>query len=145
MPHRGVGLVTALALAAGVPSAGCAFAVDHPPATVGIAGAALGFATCKLESDHYGTCGLIGGGVGAGLAAIAALALWLGGDGHTVLVDDQAQPLPDDGRPIVRHPAPAATPLPAAPADPAAPATPAAPVAPASPPSPPVPSATPAP
>jgi hypothetical protein len=127
--RRGIGVVTAIALATGVPGAGCAFAVDHPPATVGIAGAVLGFGTCKLESDRYGTCGLIGAGVGVGLAAIAALALWLGGDGHTVLVEDQAQPLPDDGRPIVRPPPPA-------PAAPVAPAPAPAPPAPLTPPAP---------
>jgi hypothetical protein len=124
--RRRLGVVTALALAVGVPGAGCKFAVDHPPATVGIAGAALGFATCKLESDRYGTCGLVGAGVGAGLALIAGLALWLGGDGHTVMVEEQAKPLPDDGRPIVRHPEPA----PVDPVDPAAPAAPAPPPSP---------------
>lgn len=79
---RRAGWVAALALAAGVP--GCAFAVDHPAVAAGVSGAALGFGTCKLESDDYAACGAIGGSVGAGLALVAALALWLGGDGHKI-------------------------------------------------------------
>ena len=90
---------------------GCKFAVDHPPATVGIVAGVLGFGTCKLAKDDYAACGLAGAGAGLGLALITAGALWLGGDGHTVMVEEQAQPLPDDGRPVRRrHATPAETP-----------------------------------
>lgn len=103
MTGRARGAV-ALALTAALASgSGCAFAVDHPSAAAGVAGATLGFTTCKLASDSYGSCALVGGGAGAFLALVAATALWLGGDGHTVLVEEQAKPLPDDGRPLKRH------------------------------------------
>ncbi len=122
-----------LALVGGL-APGCKFAVDHPPVAVGVAAAAIGFGTCKLASDDYAACGLVGGIAGAGLALFTAGALWLGGDGHTVLVEEQAQPLPDDGRPVRRRPAPvdpapapaeavpAVPPLAPVPADPAPPA-----------------------
>ena len=87
---RAVGAVVALALT----TSGCNFAIDHPPITVGIAGAALGFATCKLESDDYAACGEVGAVAGVALAAVAAVALWLGGDGHTVLVGPPSPPPP---------------------------------------------------
>jgi hypothetical protein len=109
---RGAGVVAALALAAGGP--GCTFAVEHPAVTAGVSGAALGFATCKLESDDYKACGAIGASVGAGLAVVAALALWLGGDGHTVLVADPPPPLPPDAAPL-QAPAPAPSAAPSSP------------------------------
>jgi hypothetical protein len=154
--------LAAVALAAGLASGpGCAFAVDHPAITAGTVGTTLAFGTCKLASDDYAGCALVSGGAGAFLAIVAATAIWLGGDGHTVMVEEQAKPLPDDGRPIRRRrppPAPAANPAdPAAsPADPAAsptapsasPAAPAPGSAPPSngpPPTPAVPSPTPAP
>jgi hypothetical protein len=131
-----------VAAALTVPSTGCASAVKHPAITAGIVGATLGFGTCKLASDSYGACLAVGGGAGAFLAIVAAAAIWLGGDGNTVMVEEQAQPLPDE-RP--RHKRPASPDEPAA--DPAsAPATPAPPSAnpaPANPPAPP--SANPAP
>ena len=111
--------LVAVLLAALAPATGCAFAVKHPAVTAGIVGGTLALGTCKLASDNYGACFAVGGGAGAFLGLVAAGALWLGGDGHTVLVEDQAQPLPEDGRPIVRHrraaPAPDA-PTPAVPA-----------------------------
>jgi hypothetical protein len=111
------GLVAALASAPG-----CAFAVDHPAVTVGIVGGTLGFGTCKLASDSYGKCALVGGGAGAFLALVAAAALWLGGDGHTVMLEEQAQPLPDDDRPRKRSQRSPDEPAAPNPADPAAPA-----------------------
>lgn len=115
----------ASALATGLPQAGCAFAVDHPAITAGTVGGAIGLGTCRLASDDNLACLGVGGAAGAFLGLIAATALWLGGDGHSVLIEEQAQPLPDDGRPIKRHRPPAQTdepvPAPAAPA-PTAPA-----------------------
>ena len=101
-------LATALGL---VPAgAGCGFAVKHPAVTTGVVGGTLGFATCKLASDDYPACLAVGGGVGAFLGLATAAALWLGGDGHSVLVEEQARPLPDDGRPIKRRRPPPADP-----------------------------------
>jgi hypothetical protein len=140
-------IATALAVtlaAALPPTSGCSFAVNHPAVTAGIVAGTLGLATCKLASDNIGACIAVGGGAGAFLAAVTATALWLGGDGHTVMVEEQAQPLPEDSRPRQRHAkppaAPAATdpgqpPASPAPADPAtsAPAQPPAGPAPAGP------------
>jgi hypothetical protein len=96
---RAAGLV-AVALAIGPLSApGCAFAVEHPAVTTGIVGGTLGFGTCKLASDSYGACALVGGGAAAFLALVTAAALWLGGDGHSIMAEPQAQPLPDEPRP----------------------------------------------
>jgi hypothetical protein len=97
------GVLAAALLIALSPATGCAFAVKHPAAAAGIVGGTLAFGTCKLASDNYGACAAVGGGAGAFLGLVAATALWLGGDGHTVLIEDQAQPLPDDGRPIKRR------------------------------------------
>jgi hypothetical protein len=111
--RRWPAVVAALALAGG----GCTFAVDHPAVAAGVSGLALGFGTCKLESDDYATCGAVGASVGVGLAVVTAVALWLGGDGHTVLVEDQARPLPDDASPPVRPRAPSPPAAPAPPPD----------------------------
>ncbi len=129
------GTLVAAALVAALASApGCAFAVDHPAVTAGVVGGTLGFGTCKLASDSYGKCALVGGGAGAFLGLVAAAALWLGGDGHTVMLEEQAQPLPDDGRPRKegrRMPDEPAAPSPADPAAPAAAPTSPAPASPA--------------
>ncbi|HEX4422766.1 MAG TPA: hypothetical protein VH165_32850 [Kofleriaceae bacterium] len=118
--RRTTGALAALVVAAGLSTTpGCAFAVDHPATTAGIVAATFAFGTCKLASDDYAACGLAGAGAGAFLFGVTALALWLGGDGHSVLIEEQAKPLPDDGRPIRRrHHAP-----PADPADPVRPGT----------------------
>jgi hypothetical protein len=105
MTGRGSMLLTAAMITA-LPAAGCATAVNHPPLTAGVVGAVLGFSTCKLAKDDYAACGLVGVGAGAFLAVVAATALWLGGDGHSVMIEEQAKPLPDDGRPIRRRPKP---------------------------------------
>jgi hypothetical protein len=142
--RRTTGVLAALAVAAGLSTTmpGCAFAVDHPATTAGIVAATFAFGTCKLASDDYAACGLAGAGAGAFLFGVTALALWLGGDGHSVLIEEQAQPLPDDGRPIRRrHHVPAADPAAPIPANPAAapiPANPAAAPASAAPPATPV-------
>jgi len=102
------GALLVVALVATLPSAaGCGFAVKHPAITAGVVGGALALGTCKLASDDYGACFAVGGGAGAFLGVVAATALWLGGDGHSVLIEEQAKPLPEDGRPIKRrrHPA----------------------------------------
>jgi hypothetical protein len=129
MTGRGPMLLAA-ALIAVLPDAGCATAVNHPALTAGAVGATLGFSTCKLAKDDYAACGLVGAGAGGFLALVAATALWLGGDGHSVMVEEQAKPLPEDGRPIRRHrkppvdpdAPPATSPVPLTPA-PAAPTT----------------------
>jgi hypothetical protein len=117
----------AIALAAGLPSAGCESAVKHPAITAGIVGATMGFTTCKLGSDNLGACLAVGGGAAAFLGLVAATALWLGGEGNpSVLEEEQVQPLPADDAPPRRrrrHP-PAQLPVEPAPAEPA-PATPA--------------------
>jgi hypothetical protein len=120
--QRSLGAVVAIALAAGAaPSTGCAFAVRHPAVAAGVVGTTLAFGTCKLASDGYGTCALVGGGAGAFLALVAAAATWLGGDGHTILIEDQAQPIPDDAAPRKRRP-PQPVDQPVEPVDPASPA-----------------------
>lgn len=139
MSRRAGAALLAVALAA-LPAAGCASAVKHPAITAGIVGGTLGFGTCKLASDSYGACAAVGGAAGAFLAAVAAAAIWLGGEGNSVMAEEQAQPLPDDrprrerqGAPPADEPAedPAAPPSAPAPA-PTAPS--AAPPSPASPP-----------
>lgn len=98
------GWLSALTLVAALISApGCEFAVNHPAVTAGIVGGTLGLATCKLASDNIGACLAVGGGAGAFLGLVAATAIWLGGDGHSVMIEEQAQPLPDDGRPRRRR------------------------------------------
>ena len=90
------GALSALTLVAALSSApGCDFAVNHPAVTAGLVGGTLGLATCKLASDNIGTCLAVGGGAGAFLGLVAATALGLGGDGHSVLIEEQAQPLPE--------------------------------------------------
>src|SRR6185295_9489898 len=66
----------AIALTAGLPSAGCESAVKHPAITAGIVGATMGFTTCKLGSDNLGACLAVGGGAAALLGLVAATALW---------------------------------------------------------------------
>jgi len=103
--HSAGVLAAAVAIASLSSAPGCAFAVEHPAVTTGIVGGTLGFGTCKLASDNYGACALVGGGAAAFLALVTATAIWLGGDGHSVMVEEQAQPLPDEQRPR-RKPAP---------------------------------------
>jgi len=121
-PARSRAILLAAALAAASPSAGCASAVKHPAVTAGIVGGTLGLSTCKLASDNTGACFAVGGGAGAFLGLVTAAALWLGGDGNTVMTEDQVQPLPqlEDTRPRRRRPRPP-EPAPADPAQPAAP------------------------
>jgi hypothetical protein len=133
---------TAALLAAGLAAApaagsstGCAFGVKHPAVTAGLVGGTLALATCKLASDNTGACFAVGGGAGAFLGLVTAAALWLGGDGNSIAVEEQAQPLPlEDTRPWRRRrprpPDPAAV-DPSQPAQPSAqPAQPAKPAAP---------------
>ncbi|HEX3766080.1 MAG TPA: hypothetical protein VHW23_45600 [Kofleriaceae bacterium] len=106
------GVWLAIALAAGLPSAGCESAIKHPAITAGIVGGTLGFATCKLGSDNLGACLAVTGGAAAFLGLVAATALWLGGDGGSSVPDEeQVQPLPaDDAAPPHRRHHPAAQP-----------------------------------
>lgn len=104
MIARPAAALLAGALAA-LPATGCESAVRHPAVTAGIVGGTLGFGTCKLASDSYPACFAVGGGAGAFLAVVAAAALWFGGDGNTVMVEEQAKPLPD-ARPRHRSPSP---------------------------------------
>jgi hypothetical protein len=110
--RRWVGLGLAAVLAS---APACELAVNHPAVMAGAVGGSLALGTCKLASDSNATCLLAGGAVGALLGLVAAAALWLGGDGHSVLVEEQARPLPDDGRPLRRMPTPAPDPATAAP------------------------------
>ena len=107
--HAWLAASLAVALAA-APLAGCESAVKHPATTAGIIGATLGFGTCKLNSDNWGACAAVGGGAGAFLALVAATAIWLGGDGHSIAVEEEAPPPPlEDTRPR-RHRTPPAEP-----------------------------------
>jgi len=113
--------LAAIALAVALSSgSGCAFAVEHPAATAGIIGTTLGFGTCKLASDSYAACGLVGGGAGAFLALVAAAATWLGGDGHTVMVEEPPDDTAGPTAPAQPAPAPPLAPPAAPPARPAA-------------------------
>ena len=102
--RRRAGTLTAVTLLAALASGpGCGFAIKHPAVTAGIVGGTLGLGTCKLASDDIGACLAVGGGAGAFLGLVAAAALWLGGDGHSVLIEEQAQPLPEESRPPRHH------------------------------------------
>jgi hypothetical protein len=117
---RAAAVIAAALAVAPLPLApGCAFAVDHPAVTTGIVAGTLGFGTCKLASDSYAACGLVGGGAGAFLALVTATALWLGGDGHSVLVEEPPPAALDEPRPYKPRPTrrdEPATPVPAPPA-----------------------------
>lgn len=112
-----------LALCLCLSLAGCAFGVKHPAITAGIVGGTVALGTCEIGTDFesHGTCGIIGASGAVGLAAIVGLAILLGGEGHTVLVGDEATPPP-----IVREkkapPPPPPAPSPPAPPPPTAPA-----------------------
>jgi hypothetical protein len=94
------GLFAAAAIACALSAApACGFAVKHPAITAGVVAGSLGFATCKLASDNYAACGLVAGGAGAFLGLVTAAALWLGGDGNSTALDEQAQGLPEDDQP----------------------------------------------
>jgi hypothetical protein len=102
----------ALALVVAISVTGCAFAVKHPAVTAGIVGGTVAFGSCELGTDFesHGACGIIGGGGAVALFGIVALAILLGGEGHTVLVGEEAEPPP-----IVREkksPTPTPTPTP---------------------------------
>jgi len=103
---RALALLIALALC------NCAFAIRHPAITSGIVGGVVGLSTCELGTNFDGgeqtTCGLIGGAAGIGLGGIVALAVLLGGNGHTVLVEDPEELPP----PIVRAKKPPPSPSP---------------------------------
>ncbi len=99
----------ALALSLIVSLTGCKFAVQHPAATIGFVGAGIGVTTCEIgtgfdvaDGETQLTCGAIAAGAGLALAGIVALAIYFGGEGHTVLVDDGPPP------PIVRDKKPPA-------------------------------------
>ena len=89
-------------LAIGCLLGSCAFAVRHPAITAGIAGALVAGGTCELSthnaSDGGGgeeaACAITTGAVGVGLGLIVAAAIYLGGDGHTILVQDNPPPEP---------------------------------------------------
>jgi hypothetical protein len=104
----------------------CGFAVKHPAITAGVVAGSLGFATCKLASDNYAACGLVAGGAGAFLGLVTAAALWLGGDGNSSALDEQAEPLPEEDQPplpVALPPDPPTTPSTGSPVGPS-PATP---------------------
>lgn len=92
--RRGLPLVKGVALASILALAGCNFAVKHPAATAGIAAGSLAFVTCELATEDHKKCPLVGGAAGVGLAALAALALWLGSE-------DEPEPAKDEPPPKV--------------------------------------------
>ena len=78
----------------------CKFAVKHPAATIGIVGASVGLLTCEIgtgfdvaDGETQLTCGAIAAGAGLALAGIVALAIYFGGDGHTILVEEPIEPI----------------------------------------------------
>ena len=107
----------------------CAFAVKHPAASAGIVGATLGFTTCEMGTDFaaHGACGLVGGGAALMLGGAVFLAMLLGGEGNTVLIDPAGAALPD--APSIDDVPPTPTPVEPAPT-PVEPAPAPAPVAP---------------
>jgi hypothetical protein len=112
--------VRALALALCISITGCAFAVKHPAVTIGGVAGVIGLGSCELATDFdsHGTCAIIGGAAALALGGIVALAVLLGGEGHTVLVEDPPPPLERE------KPTPAPAPAPAPPSAPPPPAPP---------------------
>ncbi|MBL9019931.1 MAG: hypothetical protein JNL83_37445 [Myxococcales bacterium] len=91
---------------------GCKFAVQHPAATIGIVGGSVGLLTCEIgtgfdvtDGPTQGTCAAIAAGAGLALAGIVALAIYFGGDGHTVLVEEPIEPIVRDKKPPAPEPA----------------------------------------
>lgn len=70
-------LVAAVAAASLVTSMSCAAAVKHPALAAGVFGGVVGFGGCYLQGTDADKCAGIGGAVGVGLGAIAALVLLL--------------------------------------------------------------------
>lgn len=105
----------ALALALALAVSGCAFGVKHPALTAGIVGGTVALTTCEIgtDFDSHGTCGIVGASGAVGLFAIVGLAILLGGEGHTVLVGDEAVPPPIVREKKTPPPAPDPTPSPA--------------------------------
>ena len=95
----------AVVLALGAALGSCAFAVKHPAITTAIAGAVIAGGTCELAitasangaKGNQGACAIATGAVGLGLGLVVAAAIWLGGDGHTILVEE---PLSEPPAPI---------------------------------------------
>lgn len=94
-------IVATLALAGMI--GGCAFAVRHPAITAGLTGALIAGGTCELTTHNAGdggggeekACAVVTGAVGLGLGLVVAAAIYFGGDGHTILVEEpQAEPPP---------------------------------------------------
>lgn len=110
----------ALALTLCITITGCAFGVKHPAITIGLTTGVIGLGSCELatEFDSNGTCAIVGGGAGLAIGAIVALAILLGGEGHTVLVEEPPPPLERDKKkqppppPEPTEPAPAPAPTP---------------------------------
>ncbi|HEU0032101.1 MAG TPA: hypothetical protein VFQ53_15815 [Kofleriaceae bacterium] len=59
-------------------AASCNFAVKHPAITTGLVAGTLGEGTCELASDEHLSCLELSGGIGIGLALIAATAMYFG-------------------------------------------------------------------
>jgi len=110
--RRAAALVAVAALA----GSGCGFMVRHPPIAAALVAAPIAWGSCELASTNQGACALVGAGAGAFLAGVTALAILLGGNGHTILIQDPAEttgPLQPD--PVPAPPALAPDPVPAAP------------------------------
>jgi ABC-type uncharacterized transport system permease subunit len=111
-PHGGysrmmvsIGMRVAVALSLTAVLGSCAFAVRHPAITTGVIGAVIAGGTCELavhdnadgaKGDQL-ACGVATGAVGLGLGLVVAAAIWLGGEGHTILVEE---PIVEPPQPI---------------------------------------------
>ena len=86
-----------IALALIVSLSGCAFAVKHPAATAGIVGGSLGFSTCEIgtDLDAHGPCTIVGAGAALLLGGAVFVAMLLGGEGNTVLIDPTEDQRPE--------------------------------------------------
>ena len=107
----------ALALTLCVTLWSCAFGVKHPAITAAIVGSAVGLGGCEIGTDFEsnGTCAIVGASAGAALGAVVAIAVLLGGDGHTVLMEE---PMTEPPPPLVREKKTPAPPVvPAAPTE----------------------------
>lgn len=108
---------------------GCTFAVEHPALTAGIVGGTIGIATCEIGTDfeYHRTCGIVAGSAALVLGGITALSILMGGEGNTILREQNDQPVPQDptldqqngdGDPVDGDPNTAGDPDPNKPTDP---------------------------
>ena len=108
----------ALALTLAISVTGCAFAVQHPPATAAILGGSIGLVTCEVGTDfeEHAACGVVTAGAAAVLGLVTWAAIALGGPGDTVLQSGdetvEEPPVPQDPTLDQPQPDPSSTPTP---------------------------------